>query len=352
MTEFGVTPTQALEEHVSLVRAFRHPSHGMAIAGSLAGIVPNGDYGKSGTQLARDLAVKLAADLDQAATVVVTDRMLDLVLRRVDSWEFGRPLEADDLPFERAFVSFPRSVPLPTGDEDVAADVWPRRGQNGFDGGWWYPSDVTGADKDRLRIGYEGDEAGAGIGYGQCVRRENLRQFTEWLWKGKNPATSQEAIEEGNAVLLASGALQIPLYHSGWQFGRSWDPQYREDTFTLTEAGEFERRFWLSLWFTLREEVLAPVRLPRRASRPAARIGLIPDVIVCDLRKVRRPAREDELLPSGEVVIWSHRWRVAGHDRVLHRGTPQERVIRVKPYVKGPANRPLIEKDRVYRLGR
>ncbi len=354
MTEFGVTPTQALREHVSVVQAFRHPFYGKALAGSLLGIDPDRDYGSvTGDRLGRDAAANLAGNLDTAATIVVTDRMLDLVLRRMDSWEFGHPLEAGDLPFERGFVSLPRSVALPTGEEDIESNVWPKRGQNGIDGGWWYPSQSTVSSPGE-KFGYEGDPSTAGIGYGQTVRREHLRQFTEWLWdaKGRTDLASRESIEGGNDLLLASGALQVPLYHSGWMYGTSWDPQYREESFVLTPAGEFERRFWLSLWRTLGEEVLVPVRLPRKARRPMERLGLIPDVVVCDLRKVRRAAKEDELLPGGEVVMWSHRWRVAEHDRVLHRGTAQERVVRVKSHVKGPESRPLIEKDRVYRLGR
>jgi len=50
------------------------------------------------------------------------------------------------------------------------------------------------------------------------------------------------------------------------------------------------------------------------------------------------------------VILWHHSWRVTGHVRTIHRGTPQERKVWVREHVKGHG--PLIEKDRVYRLSR
>jgi len=48
-----------------------------------------------------------------------------------------------------------------------------------------------------------------------------------------------------------------------------------------------------------------------------------------------------------EQVDWSHRWWVRPHNRVLHRGTPMERTVRVRGYVKGPDGKPFVAKTPV-----
>jgi hypothetical protein len=159
-------------------------------------------------------------------------------------------------------------------------------------------------------------------------------------------------IQRGIARLRSLGVKHAPIYSSGWGFGLSWDPAEREPDFVLTSAGEFERRFWLTLWRTMAEEVMAPVTIPRPDRRRAARmLSQIPEVVVADLRRVKHPVTH-ERLADGAEVMWSHRWKVRGHQRVLHRGTDRERTVWVREYVKGPESAPLIEKDTVWRLRR
>lgn len=60
--------------------------------------------------------------------------------------------------------------------------------------------------------------------------------------------------------------------------------------------------------------------------------------VVALRRKVRVGPRGG---PTGETVDWSCRWWVLGHWRTLHRSTPAERQVWVRPYVKGPDGKPL-----------
>lgn len=340
----GVTPTEALDSQVSLIRALRHPEHGVRLTGALFKVGPE----MVAREVVYNQAKSLASKLDRAATILITDTMLRHVLRRMDSVEFGQPLAEGDLPFESGYILLPREVTIPADDDP---DLYPLHRETVFDSGGWFGHEKIGSTSPVGHLEAFNPSPTDGLAFFQGIRRSRLKEATKFLQGGGDEEVAPEIIEEGNEVLLASGMKHVPIYLGGWEYGRSWDPQYREEGYVLTAAGEFERRFWLTLWRTLSEEIVVPVRMPRRPTRQAARVGLVPEVVVAELRRVRRP-NHDQTLPSGEVVMWTHRWRVREHTRTLHRGTPQEKVVPVRSYVKGPENRPLIEKDLVYRLGR
>ncbi len=78
--------------------------------------------------------------------------------------------------------------------------------------------------------------------------------------------------------------------------------------------------------------------------RDGRRMGAFPTISVVTLRGTDYIPRNDE--PG--FVDWSSRWLVRGHSRHLASG----KVVPVRPHVKGPADKPLVLKDRVYRWSR
>jgi hypothetical protein len=353
----GVRPLDALDSHVQLIRALRTPGIPTRLsifegANFSRNIL---QHGRPPQPAAEAMGGIMARELDAAATIVVTDRMLSLVLKRMADVQFGQPLGVEDPPFRAGYVVLPRPVVVPNDDRDFDPDTLTGVRPDGyaaFDGGAWVPSMVartsSAADRQLYReMGWP--EQVSGVSYLQLVSRPlGLQIAHDHEDDVREP--SAELVNE--AYDLLGGITHLPIYVAGWAFDTSWDPANREPSFVLTSAGEFERRFWLSLFRTLGEEVIAPVHFPRRTLRGRARNrAQLPEVVVCDLRRLKRRHRE-EPTEDGGTIMWSHRWRVREHERTLHRGTPQERKITVREHVKGPDSMPLIEKDRVYRLGR
>lgn len=339
-------PIAALDAHVALVKALR-------------------GYRYQGVK-SRDYQTALGDCLDRAETIVVTHQLLDFVLERLPTVPLGQPMTRNMLPFSAAFVQLPRPVYIPY-DVVEEVDVQPERFVTQFDIGMW----VQAATIDRTNVVHApGDLARPPDKEGYDLYLPDARDQLEQLGHegiAYLHGLSEPVIHEGLAYVKANYPehanmrgydirAPMPIYSSGWRYGLSWDPEKREETFTLTKAGAFERRFWLALWATLMEQVeVEPAKLDRATIRRAARgrnVAELPEVVVCNLRMLKRRDRtgkERTVRPSPQ---WNHRWEVVGHPRTIHRGTPQERVVQVKPHVKGPEWAPLIKKDRVYRLAR
>lgn len=336
-------PLDALESQVALIDALRSPVGMNLVAGMT-------EYGKV-DELSRRAANDLASTLNVTTTVVVTDRMLDFVLDRTASVPFGDPMVPDDLFFESAYFVFPRPVRVgPLADDDT--QNFPRRLVAEFDSGFYVPQNISTIDELRHT-----EVPRDGIMYVQSISPPVMDKYLDGLRQelaDGDPTDKRLAlaeVEEGLRQIRALGLKHCPVYSSGWALGMSWDPELREPDFVLTPAGEFERRFWLALLRTVREEIFAPVRFKRADYRRAARRGLIPDVVVADLRRVKHRDKE-ETLPTGETIMWSHRWMRRGHPRTIHKGTDREKTVWVREHVCGPDSMPLILKDRVYRLSK
>lgn len=330
----AVRPLAALESHVALIRALRNPSVGPRL------------IGEQGSHSSINTAPKTFADLlDAAATFVVTDAMLTEILRQMARVEFGQPLLPEDLGlFPSGYVVLPHPVIIPHDHpDDVAPYVVPRRMAAAFDAGFWLQ---TGHDLSVLVEGSGSEQAyKGGLMYGQSLSTGLLEQWASGADEGS-------VARELEWITNRAHLRHLPIYATGWAYETSWDPQYRDKDFVLTPAGEFERRFWMTLWRLLGEEVVAPVRFRRVDYRQAARgRDGVPEVVVCDLRRVRHPVTE-ERVDGAATILWSHRWKVRAHLRVLHRGTDRERTVTVKEYVKGPEHLPYLAKDRLYRLAR
>lgn len=157
----------------------------------------------------------------------------------------------------------------------------------------------------------------------------------------------------------------IPVDFSGWGYGLRWESLSEADTDRLkgqitempgkvaSHVGQMRRRL-LSTLLLMGEEVYAErerVSRPTRRRWEASKLKLPEDFSVGVTRLRRYHSSAYDQHPDSEP-IYTHRFYVRGHWRRLHRGTPEERAVWVRPYIKGPDHAPLIERFRVTALDR
>jgi hypothetical protein len=112
------------------------------------------------------------------------------------------------------------------------------------------------------------------------------------------------------------------------------------------------RQFMAAFWLLAQQRVaLTSGRKPARGLRRAAERAKLPsEVVVVTLRRALKKEPE-----TGEVheVEWSHRWLVTGHWRHIW-SEKEQRINRIwiSSYVKGPENKPLVLKERMYKFSR
>jgi hypothetical protein len=118
----------------------------------------------------------------------------------------------------------------------------------------------------------------------------------------------------------------------------------------VDELGDDEAsigRTLLTTWTLMQQTISAstPAHADRAESRRSARGGLPADLVIIHLRRLHH---EDQLGDEGVAVDWSHRWLVDGHWRnqwLPSRGC--HRLQWINPHIKGPADKPLVLKERV-----
>jgi hypothetical protein len=132
-------------------------------------------------------------------------------------------------------------------------------------------------------------------------------------------------------------------------------------TFIDLHQPEVERRhdpefMWIirafhTLWALMGQRVAhtEPVPLQRPLRRHAERNGIVPRVVTIHLRRDDKQSSE----PGSGDVDYSHRWVVRGHWRHYRddNGNVTKRTW-IRPHVKGPEDKPLVVKQRVFRLDR
>lgn len=152
----------------------------------------------------------------------------------------------------------------------------------------------------------------------------------------------------------------VLMHENGWVFGLPFDDHLstaeREGIpHQIVEENEHAtRRFVACVWTVMQQRISMRTRphLSRALFRRADRaLNLPPEVIVIDLRRTLKPKQVGE--DNDEYVEWSHRWIVDGHWR--HQYLPSTNSHRwqwISAYVKGPEDKPLIIKDKVFRFDR
>lgn len=91
-------------------------------------------------------------------------------------------------------------------------------------------------------------------------------------------------------------------------------------------------------------------RAEKRDAKRLERAKLPSEITVVQFRKTKYTGAVNK--ESGKEIDWSHRWLVGGHWRWQPYKEFSKKRIWIAPYVKGPDDKPLIMKDKVYVLSK
>lgn len=159
-----------------------------------------------------------------------------------------------------------------------------------------------------------------------------------------------------------AGAPMLGHITTHW-YGEAYTPENFEDHIdlgNLTEPLDMEvakvgwmemSQFTGALFRLLNQRIAVAVRrpAPRAAARRGAKHNQEPKYItVITLRRPKQQAGDEH-----HPVEWTHRWITSGHWRWQPYGDGTVRQIWIAPYVKGPADKPLVVRGaRVFTLAR
>lgn len=241
----------------------------------------------------------------ESAKVFVTDEMVTLLESAMVTFPGDVTLTSTLPPWPSGLVTFARPVVLPMEDLENPENKRERK----VDAFGWV---AVATD----------------LGYRYCVNA--------WQWSTK-PG------EQGFMYPTTSG-----LWHDGETAGKIWHD--------IVEPGaDSFVRMVFTLWTLMVQRVA--VHEPYRASRPFRRRWerAYPDLPVPDTAvvRLRRPTTKSHDAPEDaehQGVNWSHRWMVDAHWHKYRTGTGRSNVEArwITPYVKGPEDKPLVVKQKVY----
>lgn len=245
----------------------------------------------------------------------------------------SRQLAADDvfrfelLPAERGFAYF--AEPLPVTDADGLTYVvrclqWEVAFIRLDDG-----QEVRG-----LQVVYW--VAPDDTGNAWMFKRERMREVTPFM----RPLYPHHFSFIPHEAKVGSGDLRSDV-----EGGPDWLPEDIQGD--ATNITRLVVAFLMLLDQTVTETEDAAV--PRAAAKRSARAGVAPRVTVINLRRHAGSRKAGESL-----VEWTRRWPVRGHWRrqryKAEDGATIFRKIWIAPYVKGPADKPIVVSKKVYRV--
>jgi len=304
---------QVLEEQVDLIRYWMSPRGVSYANGYLRSLDKTGDTSFGPEWDAQFLAQNEALRIDRAETYWVHADMVDLMVHAAESFPTSA-LQEIDLPTPSGFVWLDKSF--------FTTDL--REEQIGTRAFAWSHARMMAGLKEVPGV-----------------------QITFYSWRDDQDDEGLRNISEDNRRHLPKLLL---WHHVHVPFGV--EPPAVENVGGMTKT---VRAFWRFVQQKL------PNNEPRRLDRPTRkrldRTGYLyrqQEVRVISLRAREYAPRNDEGVSEGREVAWSHRWIQRGHWGKRHCKCHPEgfHVTWVKPGVKGPADRPLIVKDRVFRWNR
>ncbi len=281
----------------------------------------------------QDLATGLAGALNHSQTYFVTDEMSAVITAAARSAPTDA-LHQYDLPAPSGFIWFEQAQA--TTYEDGQAPLYIR-------GVHWDQTVVTGRD------------GNSRPGISIAVYIDQAR----WLDTFDPPEMAEMVRAITHTVVL--------FELTGWAFDAAWyerplapgeeqlDDQEHLAGACAPSISSF-RRLLLS-FFRIQSQRIAVTRsepVNRALRRRADRAGFdSPDpgsVLVVRLRRQYQPSSSDE---EHHTVEWSHRWVVDGFWRnQWYPSLGRHQQIYIPSYIKGPTDKPLIVKDKIFSLER
>jgi hypothetical protein len=136
---------------------------------------------------------------------------------------------------------------------------------------------------------------------------------------------------------------------------KAWE-EYKEKIITNpTNIVRILHAYWLLMSQTIVEQ--SKEKGDRAQRRRLERENCPTEVVVIQFRKRKYYNERGEETEESKKIDWSHRWLVGGHWRwqpykdPVSKGEIKKRIW-INPYVKGPEDKPLVMKDKVYVLAR
>ena len=134
-----------------------------------------------------------------------------------------------------------------------------------------------------------------------------------------------------------------------------WEDYKQRIVSSPTNITRILHAYWLLMSQTIIEK--AKETGDRTQRRRLARENAPSDVVVIQFRKRKYYNEKGEETEDSKKIDWSHRWLVGGHWRWQPYKDPVsggeiKKRIWISPYVKGPEDKPLVMKDRVYVLAK
>lgn len=352
------TPGDALTFREMFGRQLRRPERGGAQAFIVAPI-DNSMTASERDRMIEQVRLSLIRCIDYGEVYYVTREMTEYLLNIKTQHMQGERifhLDQGDMPSLTGFVYFDGPIPVPT--------VYSPTGYQNLRAVLWDQYAVAYDDRDKIEYAYHGGAENERINPSRApevigkiiysvVDVPNQAQrdlYGPWKMRHWVPAPFAQR-------------LDVSMVESGFEIANELirsDSRYRDLSLTPEEIEQdkLDTREALGTLFkmitiwtrVIQQEI--PVRHPRpsnydkvmhKEGRPPA------DVKVTHLRRYEhRP-------PSGLVEVdWAYRWKVKGHYRWQRVG-PRRAFLQkvwVKEHVKGPADKPLVERDSITSLDR
>lgn len=297
------------------------------------------------------LADALPDAVDRMETFLVVNEMIRLAQFAAPDLD-GMPLFEHDLPASQMFIIFDRVPSLHHFDrylekEDEALLKVPVRALTVM------RSKINVMTGPRSRVTSRIDEGELPDPSTDVVLEDGISVIT---WVDGAELQREYSKPDLEWHITGVGGL-VPIDMTGWAFNTPWSTA--EDGVEVPDRPSLanpllpyhlgtQRQVILSLFLLMNQTIYSSrERVGRKVARRWMRAREVPDdysVAVTRLRRMDSPHSDNEVMPDGFL---SHRFFVRGHWRRLHRGTEDERAIWIKPYIKGPEDRPFIQKHRV-----
>jgi hypothetical protein len=299
-------------------------------------------------------AVKVG--LEKTPCYFVKDEMTDLVMFASQKLDDTDLFDTNLVPSDRGFVYFEKPIEI----RDVRnrkllgnVIVWEKgfsHGKHGIIATLYNDAHRTPDDVASLMINDKNKESHVEknllkIGRFHWIHSLNL-VHGDIIGEAVKFANEEEKEEMRDFIFSEDGHELISLDDEAWE-------KYKEEKITpYTNIKRIIHTYFLIMSQTLTAK--SPERGDRAQRRRLERENLPSEVLVIQFRKTRYTSAE-----GGEErsVNWSHRWIVGGHWRWQPYKDPAsggeiKKRIWISPYVKGPDDKPLKTKERVYVLAK
>lgn len=286
---------------------------------------------------AHGLPEAVAVSVNRSETVFISREMCDLIEHAASTMP-DIPIQEDNLMWKKAFIFFERPIKLNTTvEDDPGPDVFTQAIQFEVTGKVGQAESYERAHGDVMMFDVPGVEYARGI------------YHTTFVPVTSTPYSYNEL-----------GSRLFPYDMSAWTFGKKWKtvPMGTETTSGLVDESLSEQRKLLLATNLIAQQHISVrtsqkgIRQQRRRvdrmDKPLPNFG---NITYVTLRRARETSDSD--LQRDGAFEYSHRFVVQGFWR--HQWYPskgEHHLIWIDPFIKGPADKPLIIKDKVYKLVR